>query len=105
MLSVGEIIPHLSVQDDDYRSYANFYESFICRQALTNALAGLNQGSVLHNEYVEFNSVDDNDDKDPFPDGYFLRKTTNLVTGGRFIRSDSLFRVGLNMNGRPAIRK
>ena len=109
--SVGEnYSTHLSVQDDDYRSYFQFltspfiYPTNFNEPRLPDSIEGERPAPT---NTIEFNSVDDNDDKDPFPDSYFLRKTTNLVTGGRFIEDpDGVFPgLDLDMNGRPDINE
>ncbi len=100
----------LSVQDDDYRSYfqfltspyiypTNFYEPRLPDLVEEERPAPTNT--------IEFNSVDDNDDKDPYPDSNFLRKTTNLVTGGRYIEDPDGVFPGLDsdLNGRPDINE
>lgn len=100
----------LSVQDDDYRSYFQFltspfiYPTNFNEPRLPDQVEGERPAPT---NTIEFNSVDDNDDKDPFPDSYFLRKTTNLVTGGRFIEDpDGVFPgLDLDLNGRPDINE
>ncbi|HIE04780.1 MAG TPA: hypothetical protein EYP61_08480 [Candidatus Latescibacteria bacterium] len=93
----------LVVQDDQYAtyyklktspfSYPNFHEPDLPSNFdLTNTIV--------------FNTVDDNDDKDRYPDQYFLRKTTGL-TGGRYIEDPDGVFPGLDsdLNGRPDINE
>ncbi|MEE3235057.1 MAG: hypothetical protein VX294_12880 [Candidatus Latescibacterota bacterium] len=100
----------LSVQDDDFRSYFQFltspyiYPTNFHEPRLPDLIE--NERPAPTNT-IEFNSVDDNDDKDPFPDSNFLRKTTNLVTGGRYIEDPDGVFPGLDsdLNGRPDINE
>ena len=100
----------LSVQDDDFRSYFQFltspfiYPTNFNEPRLPDSIEGERPAPT---NTIEFNSVDDNDDKDPFPDSYFLRKTTSLETGGRFIEDpDGIFPgLDLDLNGRPDINE
>lgn len=100
----------LNVQDDDFRTYyqnvtspfsapTNFHEPNL------PDLLGTRNADLTNT--LEFNSVDDNDDKDQFPDSFFLRKTTNSATGGRFIADPDGVFPGLDadLNGRPDINE
>ena len=100
----------LNVQDDDYRSYFQFLSSPFIYPTNFNEprLPDLLEGErPAPTNTIEFNSVDDNDDKDQYPDSYFLRKTTNLTTGGRFIEDPDGVFPGLDsdLNGRPDINE
>ncbi|MEW6754525.1 MAG: hypothetical protein AB1505_26615, partial [Candidatus Latescibacterota bacterium] len=71
----------LNVQDDDFRSYYQFLSSpFIFptnyHEPRLPDFIGSNRAAPTNT--LEFDTVDDNDDKDQYPDTYFLRKTTNL---------------------------
>ncbi len=96
----------LSVQDDFYSTYTR--EVFSARNYREPRLPiriGPNLASATFT--MEFPTVDDNDDKDQFPDVYFLRKTTNTSTGGRFIMdSDGIFPgLDADLNGRPDVNE
>ena len=100
----------LNVQDDDLRSYFQFlsspfsYPTNFNEPRLANFVAG-NRAAPTNT--IEFNTVDDNDDKDQYPDSYFLRRTTDLSTGGRFIEDPDGVFPGLDadLNGRPDINE
>ena len=100
----------LNVQDDDFRSYFQFlsspfiYPTNFNEPQLPDLIEGERPGPT---NTIEFNSVDDNDDKDQYPDSHFLRKTTNLTTGGRFIEDPNGVFPGLDsdQNGRPDINE
>jgi len=100
----------LNVQDDDFQSYYRFLTSpFIFPTNFNEPrlpdMLGTNRAAPTNT--IEFNTVDDNDDKDQYPDTYFLRKTTNVATGGRFIEDPDGVFPGLDadLNGRPDINE
>ena len=106
----GEYSTVLTVQDDDFRSYSGFLTSPFqfpnnYHEPRLPTFIGPNIADQTYT--IEFNTVDDNDDKDPFPDSYFLRRTTNLATGGRFIEDPDGVFPGLDadLNGRPDINE
>ena len=96
----------LSVQDDFYRTYLGVFRGLNnYREPRLPIRIGPNLASATFT--MEFPTVDDNDDKDQFPDVYFLRQTTNENTGGRFIMdSDGIFPgLDADLNGRPDINE
>ncbi len=105
----AEYTTRLSVQDDSYQTYFQLINSPF--QFPTNFqeprlpdFLGPNRADATRT--LEFDTVDDNDDKDPFPDTFFLRKTTSLE-GGRFIEDPDGIFPGLDadLNGRPDINE
>lgn len=106
----GEYSTVLNVQDDDLRSYFQFLSSPFSYPTNFNEprLADFIDGDrAAPTNTIEFNTVDDNDDKDQYPDSYFLRRTTDLETGGRFIEDPDGVFPGLDadLNGRPDINE
>ncbi|MBT7860649.1 MAG: hypothetical protein HN712_10075 [Gemmatimonadetes bacterium] len=106
----GEYSTVLNVQDDDLRSYFQFLSSPFSYPTNFNEprLADVVGGDrAAPTNTIEFNTVDDNDDKDQYPDSYFLRRTTDLETGGRFIEDPDGVFPGLDadLNGRPDINE
>ena len=100
----------LNVQDDDFRTYyQNVTSPFSAPQnfhePLLPDLLGRRNADLTNT--LEFNSVDDNDDKDQYPDSFFLRKTENAATGGRFIADPDGVFPGLDadQDGRPDINE
>ena len=106
----GDYSTLLSVQDDQLATYYQtnvspfIYPTEFYEPRLPHFI-GPNLSGVTNT--LEFDTVDDNDDKDPFPDTYFLRKTKNEVTGGRFIEDPDGVFPGLDadLNGRPDINE
>lgn len=105
----GDYSTVLSVQDDDFNTYAGLLTSPFSFPTNYNEprlprFIGDNLAGITHT--IEFNTVDDNDDKDQFPDTYFLRNTTN-TEGGRFIEDPDGVFPGLDadLNGRPDINE
>jgi hypothetical protein len=100
----------LNVQDDDFRSYFQFlsspfiYPTNFHEPRLPDLIENERAGPT---NTIEFNTVDDNDDKDQFPDTYFLTKTINPETGGRFIADPDGIFPGLDsdLNGRPDLNE
>jgi hypothetical protein len=100
----------LNVQDDDLRSIFQLlsspfsYPTNFHEPRLPDFLRGERTGPT---NTIEFDTVDDNDDKDQFPDSYYLQRTTNLETGGRFIEDPDGVFPGLDadLNGRPDINE
>jgi hypothetical protein len=95
----------LNVQDDAFTTYTDLLNSpfsFPVTYLEPLLTKGLDRTNT-----IEFNSVDDNDDKDQFPDSYFIRKTGNVQTGGRFIADPDGVFPGLDadLNGRPDINE
>ena len=100
----------LTVQDDAFTTSAGFpsapfnYPQQIHEPRLPTKLGR----NITDQTYTrEFDTVDDNDDKDQYPDTYYLRKTTNSATGGRFIQDPDGVFPGLDadLNGRPDINE
>jgi hypothetical protein len=106
----GRYSTALNVQDDDLRSYFQYlsspfsYPTNFNEPRLANFVAGERASPT---NTIEFNTVDDNDDKDQYPDSYFLRRTTDLATGGRAIADPDGVFPGLDadLNGRPDINE
>lgn len=106
----SEYSTRLSVQDDDFRSYYQFLSSpfiFPTNYHEPRLPDYIESNRVAPTNTLEFDTVDDNDDKDQYPDTYFLRKTTNLRTGGRYIEDPDGVFPGLDadLNGRPDINE
>ena len=96
----------LSVQDDSYASSLAVFEypRNIHEPRLPTRIGpNLADGTYT----LEFPTVDDNDDKDQYPDVYYLRKTTNVITGGRYLMDPDGIFPGLDadQNGRPDINE
>ncbi|MEE2657867.1 MAG: hypothetical protein VX733_05130 [Candidatus Latescibacterota bacterium] len=100
----------LVVQDDAFNTSAGFpsapfnYPQQIYEPSLPTKIGR----NITDQTYTrELNTVDDNDDKDQYPDTYYLRKTTNPETGGRFIQDPDGVFPGLDadLNGRPDINE
>lgn len=100
----------LNVQDDDLRSYYQFlsspftYPTNFHEPLLPGFVGGDRAGPT---NTIDFHTVDDNDDKDQYPDSFYLRRTTDLQTGGRFIEDPDGVFPGLDadLNGRPDINE
>ena len=99
----------LTVQDDSYNSYFQLLNSPFqfptnFNEPLLPDFLGRNRVDATRT--LQFDTVDDNDDKDPFPDSFFLRKTVSLE-GGRFIEDPDGVFPGLDadLNGRPDINE
>ena len=100
----------LNVQDDDFRSYYQFLSSpfiFPTNYNEPRLPDFIESNRAAPTNTLEFDTVDDNDDKDQYPDTYYLKKTTNLFTGGRFIEDPDGVFPGLDadLNGRPDINE
>ena len=100
----------LAVQDDAFSTSAGFPSApFSYPQQIQEPRLPTKVGrNITDQTYTrEFDTVDDNDDKDQYPDTYFLRKTTNAETGGRFIQDPDGVFPGLDadLNGRPDINE
>ena len=100
----------LAVQDDAFSTSAGFPSApFSYPQQIQEPRLPTKVGrNITDQTYTrEFDTVDDNDDKDQYPDTYYLRKTTNAETGGRFIQDPDGVFPGLDadLNGRPDINE
>jgi hypothetical protein len=106
----GEYSTSLNVQDDDLRSFFQFlsspfsYPTNFNEPMLADFVGGDRAGPT---NTIDFQTVDDNDDKDQYPDSFYLRRTTDLQTGGRFIEDPDGVFPGLDadLNGRPDINE
>ena len=100
----------LAVQDDAFNTSAGFPSApFNYPQQIHEPRLPTKIGRTITNQTFtrEFDTVDDNDDKDQYPDTYYLRKTSNPETGGRFIQDPDGVFPGLDadLNGRPDINE
>lgn len=106
----GGYATSLNVQDDDLRSYFQLltspfsYPTNYHEPQLSDFVAGSRPGPT---NTIVLQTVDDNDDKDQYPDSFYLRKTTDLQTGGRAIEDPDGVFPGLDadLNGRPDINE
>ena len=93
----------LSVQDQSYASYVDaFGGNFKKYEPRLPARIGSNLADATYT--LEFASVDDNDDKDQYPDIYFLERP--LHSGRYIVDPDGIFPgLDADLNGRPDINE
>jgi len=93
----------LSVQDQSYASYVDaFGGNFKKYEPRLPAKIGSNLADATYT--LEFASVDDNDDKDQYPDIYFLERP--LHSGRYIVDPDGIFPgLDADLNGRPDINE
>ena len=93
----------LSVQDRAFQSYTDAFSGNFQRfEPRLPDRIGPNRADATYT--LEFSTVDDNDDKDPYPDVYFLRRP---APRGRFLMDPDGIFPGLDsdLNGRPDINE